>query len=75
MHLIWQVNMYDPPVTLPLPRIVNLLTDLKEERDAGVKAGFLTVPMTKILAEWESSLEKYRRLRWVHLTPTFRQKE
>ena len=21
---IWQVNMYDPPVTLPLPKVVNL---------------------------------------------------
>ena len=37
MHLIWQVNMYDPPVTLPQPRIINLLTDLKEERDRGQK--------------------------------------
>jgi arylsulfatase len=59
MHLMWQVNMYDPPVTLPLPRIINLLTDLKEERDAGVKAGFVTVPMTKLLGEWEESLKKY----------------
>ena len=33
MHLIWQVNMYDPPRQLPLPKIINLLTDLKEERD------------------------------------------
>jgi arylsulfatase A-like enzyme len=59
MHLIWQVNMYDPPVTLPLPRIINLLTDLKEERDAGVKAGFVSVPMTKLLGDWEASLKKY----------------
>ena len=59
MHLIWQVNMYDPPVTLPLPRLVNLLTDLKEERDAGVSAGFVSVPMTKLLADWEASLRKY----------------
>jgi arylsulfatase len=59
MHLIWQVNMYDPPVTLPLPRIINLLTDLKEERDAGAKAGFVSVPMTKLLTEWEASLKKY----------------
>ena len=33
IHLIWQVNMYDPPQTLPMPKIINLLTDLKEERD------------------------------------------
>jgi len=36
MHLIEQVNnMYDVPQTLALPRIFNLLTDLKEERDVG----------------------------------------
>jgi hypothetical protein len=33
MHLILQENMYDPPQRLPLPKIINLLTDLKEERD------------------------------------------
>ena len=59
MHLIWQVNMYDPPVTLPLPRVINLLTDLKEERDVGVKSGFISVPITKMLTEWELSLKKY----------------
>jgi arylsulfatase len=51
--------MYDPPVTLPLPRIINLLTDLKEERDVGVKAGFVSIPMMKLLADWEASLKKY----------------
>src|SRR5271155_3945430 len=59
MHLIWQVNMYDPPVKLPLPKLINLLTDLKEERDAGVKAGFVSIPMTALLGEWEGSLKKY----------------
>ena len=29
--------MYDPPVTLPEPKVINLLTDLKEERDEGAK--------------------------------------
>ena len=37
MHLIWQVNMYDPPATLPESKVINLLTDLKEERDVGAK--------------------------------------
>lgn len=59
MHLIWQVNMYDPPQTLPLPRIINLLTDLKEERDVASRATWVAVPMTKILTEWELSLKKY----------------
>ena len=37
MYLIWQVNMYDSPVTLPESKVINLLTDLKEERDVGAK--------------------------------------
>ena len=59
MHLIWQVNMYDPPVKLPLPKIVNLLTDLKEERDVLVHANWVAHPMTKLLNELEESLKKY----------------
>ena len=37
----------------------NLLTDLKEERDTAVKAGFVSLPMTTLLGEWEASLKKY----------------
>jgi arylsulfatase A-like enzyme len=59
MHLIWQVNMYDPPVTLPLPRIINLLTDLKEERDMGPKGGWVSVPMTKIIVDFDQSLKQH----------------
>jgi arylsulfatase A-like enzyme len=59
MHLIWQVNMYDPPVTLPLPKVINLLTDLKEERDVGATNSWVGVPMTKIILEFEQSLKKY----------------
>jgi arylsulfatase A-like enzyme len=59
MHLIWQVNMYDPPRTLEEPRIINLLTDLKEERDVGAKVSWVAVPMTRIIADWEESLKKY----------------
>jgi len=36
-HLIWQENMYDPPQKLPIPKLINLLTDLKEEHDVGPK--------------------------------------
>ena len=59
MHLIWQVNMYDAPLKLPLPKIVNLLTDLKEERDVLVHTGWVSHPMTKLLSELEESLKKY----------------
>jgi arylsulfatase A-like enzyme len=59
MHLIWQVNMYDPPQTLPLPKVVNLLTDLKEERDVGATNSWVGIPMTKIIIDLEQSLKKY----------------
>jgi len=59
MHMIWQVNMYDPPQTLPLPKIINLLTDLKEERDVGAESSWVGVPMTKIIIDLERSLKKY----------------
>lgn len=59
MHLIWQVNMYDPPQTLPLPKIINLLTDLKEERDVLIHDGWVTYPMMKIRTDFEESLKKY----------------
>jgi arylsulfatase len=59
MHLIWQVNGYDPPQTLPLPKIINLLTDLKEERDVLIHDGWVTYPMNKIRSDFEDSLKKY----------------
>ena len=58
-HFIWQVNMYDPPLRLPLPKLINLLTDLKEERDVGVYYTWVADPMTKIVGDFEESLKKY----------------
>ena len=60
VHFIWQVNMYDPPLTLPLPKVINLLTDLKEERD-GVPwtNSWVVAPVTKIVTELLESLKKY----------------
>jgi hypothetical protein len=58
MHLIWQENMYDPPLHLPVPKLVNLLTDLKE-RDVGAKNSWVAEPMMKILGEFVASLRKY----------------
>ncbi|MBM3784524.1 MAG: arylsulfatase [Acidobacteria bacterium] len=59
MHMIWQVNMYDPPQTLPLPKIVNLLADRKEERDVRSHNSWVNYPMTKIRGEFEESLKRY----------------
>ena len=59
MHLIWQENSSDPPQKLPLPKVINLLTDLKERRDVLQYNSWVTYPMKKILVEFEDSLRKY----------------
>jgi arylsulfatase len=58
-HLIWQENMYDPPQTLPLPKIINLLTDMKEERDVAWTDSWVAYPVTKIITEFNASLKRY----------------
>ena len=58
MHLIWQENMYDAPQRLPLPKIINLLTDLKEEHDVLID-DWVTDPMMKIVNDFEESLRKF----------------
>ena len=37
MHLVWQENMYGPPLNLYMPKLVILLTGLKKKRDVGAK--------------------------------------
>jgi arylsulfatase A-like enzyme len=59
MHLIKQDNMYDVPEKLPLPKINNLLTDRKEERDVAAFNTWVTFPMVKIIGEFQASLQKY----------------
>ena len=59
VHLIWQENMYDPPLRLPLPKIINLLTDLKEERDVAATNTWVAVPVMKIVTDFLGSLQKY----------------
>src|SRR5215831_10745922 len=60
VHFIWQENMYDPPLTLPLPKVINLLTDLKEERDGFPwYNSWVLAPVTKIVDEFLESLKKY----------------
>jgi len=59
MHLFLQENMYDPPQKLPLPKIINLLTDLKEQRDVNMANSWVRQPMEQIISELETSLQKY----------------
>jgi arylsulfatase A-like enzyme len=79
MHLIRQENMYDPPLKLPLPKLINLLTDLKEERDVMAKNSWVAEPMTKMLGEFMASLKKYPPIKVgtpdPYLPPTERERE
>jgi arylsulfatase len=59
VHFIWQVNMYDPPQKLPLPKLINLLTDLKEERDVVGYNTWVMEPVVKIVGAFLGSLQKY----------------
>lgn len=59
VHLIKQDSMYDIPQRLALPRIINLLTDLKEERDVAAYNTWVAAPVLKIVSDFEASLKKY----------------
>jgi arylsulfatase A-like enzyme len=59
LHLIKQDSMYDVPQKLPLPKLINLLTDLKEERDVISTSTWVAEPMIKIAGAFETSLRKY----------------
>jgi hypothetical protein len=53
-HFIRQENMYASPQTLPLPKVINLLTDRKEERDVGAYNSWVADPVVKIVGEFEA---------------------
>lgn len=58
-HFIKQDNMYDVPEKLPLPRVYNLLRDLKEEHDVAPYNTWIAEPVFKVVAEFQASLQKY----------------
>lgn len=60
MHMIWQEYMYDPPQTLPIPRLYNLLEDPRERHDVFLPGNtWVKVPVLKLLGRWQESLAKY----------------
>jgi arylsulfatase len=61
--------MYDVPEKLPLPKVINLLTDRKEERDVGAYNTWVADPITKIVGEFEASLKKYPPIKVGTLDP------
>jgi hypothetical protein len=59
VHLIWQESMYTPPLKLPLPKIINLLTDRKEERDVVAYNSWVADPAVRIIEELQASFRRY----------------
>jgi arylsulfatase len=59
IHMIWQENMYDSPQILPIPKVINLLTDMKEHRDVSAHNSWIAEPVLKLIGEFEESLKKY----------------
>jgi arylsulfatase len=57
--LIWQENIYAPPQKLPLPKIINLLADRKEERDVAAYNSWVADTAVRIIDELEASFKKY----------------
>ena len=57
MHLIWREKIYDTPQVRPLPRMFNLLSDRKEEREVATYNTWVADPMFKILSNFKASLE------------------
>jgi hypothetical protein len=67
--------MYAPPQTLPLPKVINLLTDRKEERDVGAYNSWVAEPVVKIVGEFEASLKQYPPIKLGTRTPTLRRSQ
>jgi hypothetical protein len=57
---LWQEQIYDSPQ--PLPKLVNLFADLREERDVGAYKTWVAHPMMQIVTEFRASLKRYPRV-------------
>jgi arylsulfatase len=54
--------MYAAPQKLPLPKIVSLLTDRKEERDVAAYNSLVVDAVVRIIGELEASFKRYASL-------------
>jgi arylsulfatase len=57
MHFFRQDTMFDPPVKLPIPFIINLFTDPQEEKPTADT--WVVYPMLKMIGEFEQSVKIY----------------
>ncbi|MCY1520228.1 choline-sulfatase [compost metagenome] len=59
LHYFIQESMFDPPQALPLPRLHNLLTDLREEHNVVIENTWVLHPMGSLVARFKASLKEY----------------
>lgn len=59
LHFFQQENMFDPALPLPVPRLHNLLTDLREEQNVIVENTWALHPMMRIVNDFKASLKQY----------------
>ena len=57
VHFVWQEYMFDPPQTLPNPRVINLIEDPKERHTGGTFDTWVYYPVNKIVADFQASLK------------------
>lgn len=59
LHLIEQEQMFDPPIPLGLPRLHNLLTDLREEHNIAIENTWALPPMMALVGRFKASLQQH----------------
>lgn len=59
LHFYLQDNMFDPPQQLTIPRLYNLLTDLREEHNVVIENTWVTHPMMRLVGDLKASLKRY----------------
>jgi arylsulfatase len=58
-HLIWLDDMAKTPAPLPVPYLFNLLSDPKEETNVMTENGWVTIPISRMIREFQQSLRQY----------------
>jgi arylsulfatase len=58
-HRVWLDDLAKTPAPLPTPYLFNLLRDPKEETNVVVENGWVMVPISRMISEFQQSVTKY----------------
>jgi arylsulfatase len=61
-HLIWLDDMAKTPAQLPVPYLFNLLSDSKEETNVMTENGWVQIPISRMIREFQQSLTHYPQI-------------